>query len=371
MSTTFILGSGISIDAGMPTVDEITGQVLSGDGARRYTDETYALSGPPWQLTEPLHRAPVDCVLMLIGMAVRLISGLAPSSEPSYEDIAYAVQQCHDAYTGEYENPIVLPFLDALAEAIGTDRTTAGERCGDAVDYIVDTVTALLHQGDLHRHDHLRALITAGEEPVCFVTLNHDLLLETALADHAIEYADGFDAIPGDVRLWADAWDHAQVQVLKLHGSVDWYDIRPLRGPGGIWQAAQMSVADVNHVADFDVRSSRPTLLTGTFTKILAYQTGVFPALHARFHEVLKGSYRLIAIGYGFGDKAINNHIKGWLDRDAGNRLVVCHRSPQAVRACARPLIQRNWGAWEAAGRLTTIPKFVGELTHDDLLRAC
>lgn len=37
----FLLGAGISIPAGLPSTDEITERVLSGNNIRRYSDENY------------------------------------------------------------------------------------------------------------------------------------------------------------------------------------------------------------------------------------------------------------------------------------------------------------------------------------------
>jgi hypothetical protein len=48
----FLLGSGISIPAGMPSTREITDQVLSGEGVMRQTDGNYYFGRPQYDHIE-------------------------------------------------------------------------------------------------------------------------------------------------------------------------------------------------------------------------------------------------------------------------------------------------------------------------------
>src|SRR5437870_1019644 len=45
MRVTFLLGSGICVDAAMPSVTEISEQIFSGAGVVRHSDATYYIAG--------------------------------------------------------------------------------------------------------------------------------------------------------------------------------------------------------------------------------------------------------------------------------------------------------------------------------------
>ena len=74
--------------------------------------------------------------------------------------------------------------------------------------------------------DHLAAIVEASQEltDVTLATLNHDLVLETALDADQLAYSDGFERTEEDVRRWEDNWGGSRVRILKLHGSIAWWD---------------------------------------------------------------------------------------------------------------------------------------------------
>jgi SAM-dependent methyltransferase len=293
----FILGSGASVDAGIASVSCITDQVNGGVGVWRHTSGVYVLDGgnPNYELYRPR----VVPILRLIADIEHRIAADGHRIALTYEDLALVLQQIGDAPSGEYDNPTVLPFADHLLQRAGLDRDGLRALCDDALDYITDSVAALLHRGRLSDHEHLAAIVDACREVghVELATLNHDLLLEAALEANGISYADGFEPADHDVRFWTDEWGRATVRVIKLHGSVDWFDFRCRRPTAG-WRAARYVGKDPEHPdrPGVELRSPHPTLLSGTFTKILAYQTGHFPDVHVRFHEALRGSDRVVVI---------------------------------------------------------------------------
>ncbi len=363
----FLLGAGISVDAGMPDVGCITRQVLTGQGVWRHTDGTYVLNGD--SAVYEMYRPPVVPVLELVCETVAQVGNIS-GAQPNYEELAYVLQQMHDALSGNYENPAVMPFADQLAGALRVDRRELSRRCEEAGHYISDTVAALLRRGNLSEHRHLAAILEACREldaPVTLATLNHDLLLESALDDNRIAFSDGFERTGDDVRFWKGDWS-GSVEILKLHGAIDWYDVR---GPhSGDWRLARYIGRDVDHLElGRTARSSRPTFLTGTFSKILAYQTGNFPALHAHFQQRLRAADRVVAAGYGFGDKAINNHLITWLAGNLARRMVVCHERADEAKRDSRLAIRDRWDNWQHAGRLVTVPKFIADLSFADLAR--
>ena len=291
----------------------------------------------------------------------------------TYEDLAATIQQVGDALSNEYESPAVLPFARQVARDLELDEESLQDLCDRALEYIAGTVARELNAGDLSRIEHLTPIVQCCREleRVDLATLNHDRLLESALGASQVGFTDGFEPSGCELRAWADDWASASVRLLKLHGSVDWYDVRPTTSRSMAWIAVTYTGNDVEHLpGGLDTRSPLPTFLTGTLTKILAYQSGIFPGVHTRFLEGLREAHRVISIGYGFRDKAINSHLIGWMARNPANRLIVCHPRPTDLRTGARPAVTRWWAEWHAAGRLEVVPHYVSDLTIADLRAA-
>jgi hypothetical protein len=373
MTTVFLLGSGISMDAGMPDVPTITRQVLSGEGAFLSGAHVFLLDAdnPNYERLRP----PVERVL-------KLVSDLCEQAHsyygrlPTYEEVSQLVRQISDALSGEYESAAVMPLVAELAERdyASGDYGQLGELTALTSAYIADTVWHMLDK-PAERLDHLQSVLDAcvALGRVDLATLNHDLVLESALDAQAIHFSDGFDATSEDVRLWTDEW-LSPVRLLKLHGSVDWWAYQIEQQPWRGWITGRYRGDDAIHprragLLDYP-HDLRPVILTGTFDKILAYETWIFPDQHLRFHEGLRQASRVVTIGYGFGDKAINTRLIGWLARQRENKLIVCHGAPDELRIVARGAIRAKWSDWCAANKLTVIPVWVADLRADELCAA-
>ena len=371
MRTVFILGSGISLDAGMPSVSAITEQVLSGDGVIRHTTGSYVIDGvnPNFAWL----RRPVEPVLQLIDELARAAASYLGEA-PNYEQVSLLASQVHDALSGEHESAAIMPFAERLrALGIGSDGgDSLRELAGEARDYIADTVHSLLAKPP-QRTDHLRVITDACAElkGATLATLNHDLVLEAALADADLEYADGFETAEGDLRLWTNGWETAAVSLLKLHGSIDWWGYFAPDEPWRGIVAARFTGNDPDHPQriGFDLPTPpRPIFLTGTFNKILAYESWLFPDQHNRFHDALRDASRVVVIGYGFGDKAINSRLIGWLARSRDHRMIVCDPRLDALHARARGAIRNSWDRWRSWDQLVLIEATVGDIDYRQTL---
>jgi hypothetical protein len=102
-----------------------------------------------------------------------------------------------------------------------------------------------------------------------------------------------------------------------------------------------------------------------TFDKILAYETWIFPDQHLRFHEALRKTERVVLIGYGFGDKAINTRLIAWLARASEHTLIVCHPRSDELRNNPRGAIQNYWKGWKNEARIKIIPACVADLNYE------
>ena len=208
--------------------------------------------------------------------------------------------------------------------------------------------------------DHLSFLSAAAAdravEQLDVFTLNHDVSVETALRRSGTRFSDGFSRPYGTLRIWNDSYEPGLARLFKLHGSVDWYRYN-LPGDDWLGQVTARAVDDPNHAhgpsgEEIDVPAGRPEILTGTFNKILGYATGIYADQHYRFHESLQKADRLLVIGYGFRDKAINARIVSWVLGEPGRRMVAVHRDPVSVGDQARGAIRNKWSDWEHRGIL-------------------
>jgi len=374
VDTVFLLGSGISIDAGMPDVTKITEQVVSGDGAMLHTNQHFVIDAdhPSYEC----RRSQAEPVLELI-QDIRCLATqyFKRERDPNYEEISQVVREIGDSLSGEYPSPAVLPLIRQLLHRPYSEASCERLRKLSqlAHDYIRDTVRHMLKEQPVCV-SHLGVIVEACEElpSVTLATLNHDLVLERALEGANLAYTDGFEILDEDVRYWRDAWGDGP-RLLKLHGSLDWWSYRHSDEPWRGWDTGRFRGEDPmnpNRPEIVDVHPDmRPIFLTGTFDKILAYETSVFPDQHFRFHEALKETERIVVIGYGFGDKAINSRLIGWTASSPKRRLVVCHPDEAKLVKDARGAIQNNWMNWQNDGRLNVIAAYVADLNYEAIAK--
>ncbi len=352
----FLFGSGISKPAGLPSTDEITRTVLAGHSG----------SSP-------------NTVVKFLGVLQDLLNEYFKEHRRSanYEDIYYACKQLFGHKSGNFENPLVLPFVQQIVPLF--PQMDVYDLAEDAAHHLAIVVVKQLSK-PTRALDYLALIYdasVASQYDGCDIfTLNHDHLLETYLQSRDAKPLDGFgESINGSVRCWQPELFQdktARVRLFKLHGSLDWYRMRP---DGAGWEEEVVGISSERYLGDSRAEDGRrminvddgPLILIGTFNKMLEYNSGVFLDLLCEFRFRLRVSRRLIVCGYGFGDKGINTQIVEWLYRDRTNRLFVIHPDPDGLASGARGAIQNNWEGRLKTGKLVVIPKYIQDLTFDEL----
>ena len=122
MRVVFLLGSGISADAGMPSVTAISEQVFRGNGVIRHSDATYYLAdtgSPNYGHYRARAEPAIRFVQRLRGVADCYFAEVLDERSANYEDVANLAKQIADSISGEYENPALLPLLAELKDAAG------------------------------------------------------------------------------------------------------------------------------------------------------------------------------------------------------------------------------------------------------------
>src|SRR5205823_6031715 len=112
----FLLGSGISIPAGFPSVGELTTTVLAATNVYQHTDRRYFFSDRP----QPIHRDTRPAVEGVQGFlaSLRQIAEdyYRHEGDPgiNYEDLGAMAAQVEWSETGEWDNPALGPLISAL-----------------------------------------------------------------------------------------------------------------------------------------------------------------------------------------------------------------------------------------------------------------
>jgi hypothetical protein len=384
----FLLGSGISIPAGMQSTQEITKRVLSGEGIMRHTDGAYYF-GPPLYAHVGIPDEYVPRVVKFLNR-LKVETDLYYSYQierfTNYEDLYYVAGQIHDSELRDYDNPAVQPFIDKILPDIRLLLKVRKndyklewqlhELADEAMNYIVDIVWHMLNEKP-SRIVHLDSLKDACLDPqvsyIDIFTLNHDTIIEQCLSQNGIRVTDGFGAPLNEVRYWNPKMfedESSKVRLFKLHGSLDWFWFRTLEGNSYNVTLGIPLGQDIQHTKDPQgkmqiLHDGRPLLLAGRFNKMLRYTSGIYAHLHWQFFHSMYYTLRLVVCGYGFGDRGINNQIVDWMYSLSDHTMTIVHPEPEKLKRASG--ISKYWYEWTNQNRLNIIPKPIEKTTWCDI----
>ena len=414
MNTAILLGAGSSVAAGFPSTKKLTDRVLSGKGVKRLTDESYIIDGA--ELPSGTALIANSTARRLYAKAERYYSEHA-ERQANYEDIFYLAEQACDELSGEMENPAVHPFVNELR----TDMSSILEACrvsaheslaaeseasigqlaeGDQItsyfqaidnphcrnlsdlmtetcNYIADIVwRSLSREPEQNSQTQLKLIADACKnvDVTSISTLCHDTHVETFLSNQGIALSDGFSESQNGVRYWNGDFA-SNIAFIKLHGSVNWFRLRPDDGERHDERIGIPVNGDYWHTrTDDNILQSpldgRPLLLIGTFNKITNYSSGIFRELHYHFRSSISKADQIIICGYGFADKGINAEITGWYYKKRGRRLVIIHPDPDSLASNARGAIRKKWSVWKNSGSIEFISKRLEDVCLDEFASA-
>lgn len=387
----FLLGSGVSIPAGLPSMHEITEKVISGVGITHCSDDSYCFGDASYyQMGFPDEYVPrIIIFLKRIKIEIDLYYHRLKYRPTNYEDLYYIAKQVHDSETFEYDNPIAKPFIDKIIPDLKVlfhskkseikSKWTLSELADESTKYIHDIVWNMLSTPPA-RLDHLNIIkdfcIDEEISKVDIFTLNHDTLLEQLFSNEKIVLNDGFSAAKNKIRQFDSSFfklDTDNTRLIKLHGSINWFRYRP---DGGDWSNEFIGIPlnqDFWHVKDSNDTflfplDGRPKLLIGTYNKMLSYVGGIYSELHYQFYNILKEKNIIVVIGYGFGDRGINTKIIDWIYSDIKNKIIIIHPQLEKLKYQARGSISNKWDNWIKEKKLYTIEKYIEESTKEDII---
>lgn len=384
----FLVGSGLSSSAGMPSTTNITDRVLSPEGPLDQPERT--LQGQEEQVEAQHRQISLDHILGFLRCLKQEVDRYYadhPEHQTDYEDLYYAASQIHDSECGEYDNPAIQPFIERIQSqlqelpgvGLGDNQIPLGILAKSATHYIRDVVWHMLI-GKPESVDPMASIKGACQDPqlqrIDLFSLNHDLVLERYLESENIEFTDGFDAPRQGIRYWnPDLFRSSDfhVRLFKLHGSVNWFRLHDDRSGELIgiptdWKYRPIPNATPAHGHPAE---GTPLFLAGTFNKMLQYINDIYADLHYQFRYGLRESHHLFVCGYSFGDKGINTRIMEWMHKNNDRVMIVAHPDPADLKLKARPGIARHWEAWEAQGRLHFLAKGIEEVSWDEIRQRC
>ena len=292
----FLIGAGCSKCAGLPLTAELTTQVLA---SAELDDTSKAILEAIEKLFGGAENSHIEDYLSelidLLAIAERRCERGATQHEIALDGESYTAAQLLDATKGikraiacVIEKKIPLEIHQAFVAAIHRPVRVGKASPGHVVDYLV---------------------------------LNYDTAIEDALALERVSYSDGIDG--GRTGWWNPNTfdrDGLAARVLKLHGSIDWWELPSDPLPRRI--APSIEVADA---------TDRRILIWPASTKYRETQLDPYAQLADRARLVMrppKGVQRVLVIcGYRYGDTHINKEVDRALHESAGDLTVVAFTS--------------------------------------------
>ena len=292
----FLIGAGCSKCAGLPLTEELTSQVLT---SVDLDATSKAILGAISDLFDGAENAHIEDYLSelidLLAIAERRSECGSTHREIELDGKSYtagqllaATEQIKKVIARVIEKKIPLEIHQAFVAAIHRPGRVGKASSGHVVDYLV---------------------------------LNYDTAIEDALALEKIAYSDGIDG--GRTGWWNPntfGRDGLAARVLKIHGSIDWWELPSDPLPRRIAPSIE-----------FTNTTGRRILIWPASTKYRETQLDPYAQLVDRARMVMrppKGAQRVLVIcGYRYGDTHINNEVERALYESAGDLTVVAFTS--------------------------------------------
>lgn len=270
---------------------------------------------------------------------------------PNYEDVIYIL---HRIAGGRPTEPLLYQIAEELWRRFRSftaiEEGLLDGRLLNAIDCMTCLLSELLAPSNIKQTHHLAFLpdIVNEFQPsnVTIATTNHDMLIEHYLRGARINWNDGFPREGEDANLWRpeilerglDA-----VSLLKIHGSINWYQMMPTKDCnfGGEYARVGPDGKLPRRHADRILRPSdwHPRMVIGTLNKVEEYLSGIIGDSISLFRRALRSTRNLVIVGYGFRDVGVNTILFEWAFESRSRRFIVVDPNPHVVK-------DTDWGNW-------------------------
>jgi len=320
--------------------------------------------------------------------------------EPNYEDIFYILNQIIEDVHGNKYNPIIDDFRTNLFKKYGFKKDIFES------DKVFEEIRILLELQDLNLMSEIKRILRKClyndnytkddmidnlfllKEIICYTSkhqnklvnifsLNHDIIFEKFFRYNNIDFCDGFNKIPRQLyecRSYVKGHEFdsnyfresINVNLLKLHGSLDWYHCNE-KGPfdleGPLHDFIYRQSEDSRNLDEEDYSS----IVIGTYNKTESYLDYIYIDLFSFFNENLNKSNLLICSGYGFQDSGINRYIIYWMSKNKNSKLLIINPNINSlVKKERRELfLFGNFTKLKKEGRILTIENKFSDVKLD------
>lgn len=321
METLFLFGSGASSS---PKVGEITEAVLTAGN----DFSTGAWDSCPEKFRD--NPAYSDEARWLVSYAAALVRSELGEDSVNYEHMAHVLRTL---MTARPAKPASMMLARKVSDALDVrfprrETQLVSLMACSAMERLKWIVYDALRKNDSEQtadvdlNEFVAKILPSGGNRLRIVTLNHDLHLELALSKAGVtEVNSGFVAVnPAEPPVFSPdrLTENSPCKLLKLHGSIDWFS----NGPNHCRQTM-----------DPEFQEDVPVLLSGTYDKLEQYAYFIYPWLWAEFQNQLRVARRIVVVGYGFRDEAVNARLREWLGiyGSQARLMVIDPRSKEAV----------------------------------------
>ena len=334
------LGSGISYDSDMPSVDELT-------------DLTFNIKHDELKDFHPLARITIDGseTIKSTQQFLSHIREYAVSQgleNINYEDLYSLCEKITQYQYSPRKDPTMRALVDFVRGQI-TDsnyfeqNNQSIQQCAQSasrfIEQIVKWELSIPERAPVNLGRILEYIELVGAGNIDIVTLNHDTLVEQLLLQNLPQTAwtDGFE---DDEELLEEAdlqekarisyldkhsfRDTSKVRVIKPHGSCNWFEFErkgrrelgiPRQGFSDLLQDKEGNLIDENPFG--------PGILTGSFTKDQAYLFRHTGYMFRHAYRIIHEYDRIICSGYGWKDFGINKLFNEWAHQDHQRKMLV------------------------------------------------
>ncbi|MBL7148812.1 MAG: SIR2 family protein [Candidatus Cloacimonetes bacterium] len=391
MNVAFLFGSGISRKAGFKNVSEITNIIFSGEGISRYTDSEYYFAPPLYSHIDIKEDDNVKRIVNFLNILKKYNNDYFKSTkhehETNYEDIYFIVDQLDNEIYGESKNVFIREYLNKIESHHDLVLKAShrpfysdlrfNELISETLTYLSNIVAKLLYQPieDISYLNIFKEIHDDKDfEQINFFTLNHDILLEKYFDENGLAFYDGFDIKDGDFAIFNSSLfeNQKRVNLIKLHGSVDW---KRYREDGKDWRGDYIAKYDVKMGIDPKDEKGRiihsienkSKILIGTENKLIEYNYELFFDLMCFFKQKLNESNYLIISGYGFRDKGINAKILNWFYNNDSNKIILIHKHAVKLKEFASGAVGSKMGNWIQEKRMFVLKKWFEEVSWEEI----
>lgn len=285
----WLLGAGISKDAGLPLMMDLTAQVFKRADGKAHAAVLNAMKA---ELPPGAH---IEHMLSQLGDYMAIAKRVVTKTV-TFAGAAYGLDNlegAHEAITGDIAEVIRWGYISAYegaAEIVGSPENPIV-----SVEHHFNFVKALFEKR--------QAGLREPRRPVHFFTTNYDTLLEDAISLGRYPCWDGFSG--GAVAFREHRFGRGvpneglRAKLIKLHGSIDWI----MGEDGDVWR--------VRNNDKYPSRKGR-VFIHPQSTKYVATQKDPFAAQFSMLRELIGSNSELVLVvcGYSFGDEHINEELE-------------------------------------------------------------